>query len=1224
MNRNRKIGLLLLVLSGLLFLFGFAINYLAIQSATPEKYARQIEEALHEEEDEIESYFRESSFLNAAIHDELPEAQLRALEQKDYTLCIYRGDSLLFWSNNKALPFSTEITPTLTRSVELVRLKKGYYELIKDRYTSTQGGDYTLIALIPVYYEYPLENEYFKNAFAFDKNLPKRVKISLEGIPVKTGNEQELFNIKLEETAGQKSPPIQTFWFYLLSFFFLVLGLTYLAAFICNRYNSLVGVTFFVLIIFAVRALAAYGGFTSDFGDMPMFSPNYYAVSDLMNSLGDLLINVVLLLWLSVFIHRKLRFRRLNKLGNLTRYGLATLSYMLIVAGLFLIGFIYNSLVLNSEISLEIDNVFSLNIYSFIGLLSMTLLAAAFFFFAHKLNLLLSKLSLNQTDKFIYLGIGFLTFTLLNYFDVLPLGSLFLLLFAFCVVILFEIFIATKTLSMGWLFGWIIVFSVFSSVMLYQLNEEKGLRTMQRYAEKLSQETDYVAEREIGSVVKYLRFDNFVKRYFKNPILVPRREVEDRINKLYITSYLSNRYNYEIHTYQPSGGTTRGETTNYEKLVEKIDAATRTAIPDLFLWNDGQGNISYITQLSIKEKNDELGKLIIVFLPAPLRQSNVYPELLLDKYSKSMQKFEGLDYAIYKKGNRIAQKDKSFGAKLDVNIPDGVEFYKESKNGVQYLAHRATAEKVVVVSQKREEFVKPISLFSYMFCLQLAVVLLMVLANRLVQALPQGIYKLNVGVKPSLRNRINLSVISVIIISFVAIGLVTVLYFQQEFTEYHEGRLERKVRGVLATANNEMEKNSGEFAFLPDVNELSDIHNMDINLYDVTGSLIESSQKDIVNKGLISSKINPVAYYNLRQKGLERHRQDEEINGLEYVAAYVPLYNVKKEQVAYLGLPYFSRQSNLRQDVSDFMGTLLNVYVLLFLIAGVVALFVGNSVTQPIVAIGEKLKQVKLGKKNQPLTWENDDEIGALVTEYNKMIRELENSAKLLAQSNREMAWREMARQVAHEIKNPLTPMRLSIQHLQRAYKTDPEQINRLSKTILEQIDNLSHIASEFSNFAKMPRAQNEHFPLGDLVASVYDLFKERDNMDIQLDIRTQETAAVFADKKQMMRVFNNLIKNAIQAIPEDREGKINVILEEEEDMVVVKIEDNGVGIPEEKQSSIFVPNFTTKSSGTGLGLAMSRNIVENANGNIFFETEENVGTTFSVELPKAKNGTVS
>ncbi len=1221
-KNNRKTGLLLLALSGLFFLCGYVINYRAQRSINPEKYARQLEKTLRLQENEALGYFRESSFINNALKSKLLERELKDLESKAYTLCIYKGDSLLFWSNNKILPYKDDIYNTPKKqTINLVKLKKGYYELMQDRYTADNGQTYTLVTLIPIYYEYLLHNDYFKNSFAQGKEMPRYVELSEnEGVKIKATNGQELFGLKITNNEGKRAPPAPTFFFYLVGFFFLILGLTYISAFICNRYSSLTGLLFFMITVIIARILTTMLGFTRDFSHMQLFSPEYYAVSDIMNSLGDLLINVLLILWTSVFMHRKLRFRKLQHISTTTRYGLATLVYTIIIASLFLIGFIYDSLILNSEISLEIDNVFSLNIYSFVGLLSVTLLAAAFFFFAHKLTLLLSKLKLSQADKLIYLGLAILTFTILNFFNFLPLGSLFLLLFALFVVILFEFFIQNKSLSMGWLFGWIIMFSMFSSVILYKLNEEKGLRTMSEYAEKLAQDTDFDAEKDIGSVLRDIKADNFVKSFFKNSVIYSRESLLRTIDS-HIEGYLSNHYEYKVHTYQPLGSLLLGEDTNYDQLVEKIDAGIKTLIPELFLWSNDKGDSEYITELIVKDptNNGTIGKLIIEFFPKPPQQSNVYPELLMDRRSKSLQKFEDLDYAIYRRGNRVDQKHKSFATKLDFSIAEGEEFARERRLGTQYLIHRPSAEKIVIVSQKREELVKPVSLFSYMFCLQLAVVLLMILFNRIVQALPKGIYRMNVGVQPSLRNRINLSVISVIIISFVAIGLVTVLYFQQEFTEYHEGRLERKVRGVMATANKEMEKQSSNPGFLPNVNELNEIHNMDINLYDLSGSLIQSSQKEIFSKGLISSKINPVAYYNLKDRGLEQHRQDEEINGLSYLAAYVPLYNIEKEKVAYLGLPYFSRQSNLRQDVSDFMGTLLNVYVLLFLVAGIVALFVGNSVTQPIVAIGEKLKQVKLGTKNEPLTWENDDEIGALVSEYNKMIKELENSAKLLAQSNREMAWREMARQVAHEIKNPLTPMRLSIQHLQRAYQTDPEQINRLSKTILEQIDNLSHIASEFSNFAKMPRAKNEYFELDGLVASVYDLFKERDNMDIQLDIRPGKPTTVFADKKQIMRVFNNLIKNAIQAIPEERTGEINVIMEREGENVVVKIEDNGIGIPEEKQSSIFVPNFTTKSSGTGLGLAMSRNIVENANGSIFFDTKERVGTTFYVELPVAK-----
>ena len=403
------------------------------------------------------------------------------------------------------------------------------------------------------------------------------------------------------------------------------------------------------------------------------------------------------------------------------------------------------------------------------------------------------------------------------------------------------------------------------------------------------------------------------------------------------------------------------------------------------------------------------------------------------------------------------------------------------------------------------------------------------------------------------------------------------------------------------------------------INPVSKIHRIDINLYDLSGTLIGSSEEDIFNKGIIDRRMSAVAFHELSKRGLPRHIQEEEKLGtLSYKAAYVTLKDGKDNPIAYMGLPYYSKQSSLRSDVTIFMSTLLNVYVFLLLIAGGIAIVIANSITRPIGQIGEKLKDLKLGKRNEPLEWKSQDELGALINEYNKMIRKLDDSADKLAQSEREGAWREMAKQVAHEIKNPLTPMKLSIQYLQHAYQSNPEDIEpllkRVSATLIEQIDNLAQIASEFSNFAKMPRAENQTTLLNGLINSVFDLFSNED-ADLTIDL-PNENFYVYADRNHLVRVFNNLIKNAIQAIPDGRRGKIDVFLYQLNGYAVVKVKDNGTGIPDDKKDKVFVPNFTTKNSGTGLGLAISKNIIESINGKIYFETIVNRGTSFYVELP--------
>ena len=278
-----------------------------------------------------------------------------------------------------------------------------------------------------------------------------------------------------------------------------------------------------------------------------------------------------------------------------------------------------------------------------------------------------------------------------------------------------------------------------------------------------------------------------------------------------------------------------------------------------------------------------------------------------------------------------------------------------------------------------------------------------------------------------------------------------------------------------------------------------------------------------------------------------------------------------------------------------------------------------KDISKPISSIVDRLKEFKLGGRNAKLVWDRQDELGILIDEYNIMVEKIEDSAEILAQSEREEAWREMAKQVAHEIKNPLTPMKLSIQYLQHAHRSNPDNIEPLMKrvcnTLVEQIDNLSQIASEFSNFAKMPKAENQKIELNHLVRSVYDLFKEHRDKKISLKIPT-EAFYVYADKNHLIRVLNNLVKNAIQAIPDERVGVIDISLIERDNKAVVIVKDNGTGIDDKMKEKVFVPNFTTKNSGTGLGLAISKSIIDSVSGSIYFETEVGIGTSFYVVLP--------
>jgi nitrogen fixation/metabolism regulation signal transduction histidine kinase len=284
-----------------------------------------------------------------------------------------------------------------------------------------------------------------------------------------------------------------------------------------------------------------------------------------------------------------------------------------------------------------------------------------------------------------------------------------------------------------------------------------------------------------------------------------------------------------------------------------------------------------------------------------------------------------------------------------------------------------------------------------------------------------------------------------------------------------------------------------------------------------------------------------------------------------------------------------------------------------------VTVLVSRFITRPLQLIRDKLRDIGLGKSNEKIEWTRKDEIGNLVEEYNRMIDELARSAEMLARSERESAWREMAKQVAHEIKNPLTPMKLSVQHLQKAWdEKAPDWEKRLAiftRTIVEQIDSLSEIASEFSDFAKMPAANIEKIELTGIIKSAAELYHHHNNIQIVITHLDQEYY-VLADKRQLLRVFNNLIQNAVQAIGKKDDGLIRIQLSMENDVYVIGISDNGAGITDEQASKIFSPSFTTKSSGMGLGLAMVKSILTNIGGTVTFESTPGEGATFSVKIP--------
>jgi two-component system nitrogen regulation sensor histidine kinase NtrY len=403
------------------------------------------------------------------------------------------------------------------------------------------------------------------------------------------------------------------------------------------------------------------------------------------------------------------------------------------------------------------------------------------------------------------------------------------------------------------------------------------------------------------------------------------------------------------------------------------------------------------------------------------------------------------------------------------------------------------------------------------------------------------------------------------------------------------------------------------------IDEIADVQGVNVNVYDLQGNLMVTSEDIVYTRGVLSNKIHPLAFYHLDRLREVQHVQEEVLSSLTYLSIYSAVRNEQGKKLYYLNIPYFTSQLDLKQEISNFLVTIINLNAFIFLIAGVIALFLTNKITQSFSVIGEKMRAIRLGRTNEEIVWNKNDEIGELVKQYNKMVQQLEESAEALAKSEREGAWREMARQVAHEIKNPLTPMKLSIQYLQKAINSNHTNVKELTasvaNTLIEQIDHLSKIAADFSQFANITNKKIEIVDLHQVIGSLVDLYSSNPKIDITWE-KIPGTLVMKADKTQMNRVFTNLLANAVDACLQNDACTLKVSETLKDHLIMISISDNGEGIPEEMHTKIFMPNFTTKTSGTGLGLAMTKSIVEQAQGHIWFETEVGKGTTFFVELP--------
>lgn len=1189
----------------------FNLAYFSVFTTDHGPHIKKFQDRFLKLSDELDQYvIRESNSLKGT--DKFTNWK-NFSEKEPFHLHIYRNDSLLFWNTNQ-LPI-IRFADIHFPADGIIHLQNGWYyaKMIKK-------GPYTVCGSFLIKHDYSYENKDLINEFVDRLRMPFKAQISLEQHP-----EHSIFSSKKEflfslipaehQPAGERESITLTallmvtlvLWL-ITAFQFMVRNRGY------RRYSILAG----VVLLRIVSLRSNWFGFMRD---TDVFQPTLYGTNEWFPNFLEYLINCAVFLFLIFSLRSLLIGKEKLKYSSL-------LGYLLLLLSIPFWGFLIyldKGLIENSSIPLTIDKLFSLNFYSVLALISMGSLIFGFYIYTRdviRFNRSAGNGSITLLLISFVASLGYFAFEML-----LGQQLVFSALIPLTVngLVIYNVFREgrRKDLVFGMLM--LVIFSLVSAVNLNEFNRRKEKSERELYANQFASEQDIVTEVEYTNCKQKIEEDNVLKMLSTSPVNIGNSDFEDGLERRIFNGYWE-RYEMNFFLFDKKGNSLISGVENHTKVYHDLNEIIRNhgkeseIDPNIFFITDYTDQYSYLIRQPLKASDTTGAVLYCTLRSKKIPEEIGFPRLLISSKAQVFESLENYSIAKYHNG-RLVNK---YGL---YNYPSSIKPIRtwkgETQNyldfdGYNHFVLEKSKNDVILLSSKNTTWVELVTAFSYLFSFY---------GILLLPLLFQFSYTPFFKRTLSLAVKIQLVLIGLVFMALLAFGWGSGVFVRDQYNQYTNDVIREK----LASVEIELKSKLGEknhLSILSDGNymeyllqKFSRVFVTDINLYDPNGFLLASSRPKVFNMGLLSEQMNPSAFYSFHVRNKSEYVHDENIGRLNYASAYMPFHNNEGKMLGYLNLQHFGQQKDFEFQIQGFLVAIVNVFMLLLAVSIVLAVFISNWLTAPLRLLQENFANIRFGKANTRISYDKEDEIGALVKDYNQKLDELEYTAQQLAQSERESAWREMAKQVAHEIKNPLTPMKLSIQQLLRVYDpNDPNSEKKLQKvagSIIEQIDALTNIANEFSNFAKMPRPDEISLDLKPLLENVMEVFRQEINCHLEFNCSEKEIM-VRADKDQMIRTFNNLIKNAIQSIPEDREGLIKVSVQKLDHRFRIEVADNGCGIPDEMRSRIFVPYFTTKSTGTGLGLAMVRQIIENHHGTIDFESKQDVGTTIIIELPQA------
>ena len=735
------------------------------------------------------------------------------------------------------------------------------------------------------------------------------------------------------------------------------------------------------------------------------------------------------------------------------------------------------------------------------------------------------------------------------------------------------------------------------SFFVYEKNESDENADMERFAEVIADESDYDFESAATIFIEKIKNDQTVNGWFKGTI-----PSDDSI-----FNYLQVEYFNQIELLNDYAVTfALCDNDTYINLQDETEVLCNDWFVNLL--NNNDKIVINDNLFQVDDPTTDTYYLVSIDFPA---NHSIFLEFYKNKNLKkyTTENLKNYSFSIYK-NNILDYKSGSYlypnSLKNFISQEDGIHKGNRYKHLIfNDLNHNKTV--IVTIEYERWlRFVAPFSIF--FFALLLSYFLYIYF------------YEGSPHFRKSFHGKMQITILLTLAFSFCIVGFVSFLFLNNnikkktEIAQYKQANIIRNKLEINILDENSL--TNGDY-----LHELAETFICDIKIYDIDGNVINST---LSNHSHIDDYqlINEDAYRVICEEGAGYFMQTEWYGDEKCSAYYFPILDNNNELIAVLNVPYFDSDSEYDDRISNFILNYINIIIVLLCISSIIMILITRKTLKPLKIIEEQMGTISLEGTNEPIDFKGNDEIGALVQQYNDMCQQLEIAANKLARNERENAWREMARQVAHEIKNPLTPMRLNIEYLQMLWdRKDPNFETNFKETLnslLEQIETLSKIATAFSNYAKLPENNPTTFDLSELLKSTIKLYDVEKNISISLTYNENEDWQLYADRNNLGRVFGNIIKNAIQAIGSE-EGRIELTLNRLGERYKINISDNGCGIKEEDQAKIFFPNFTTKSSGMGVGLSVSQNIVQAIGGNITFSSKVGIGTVFTIDIPILK-----